>query len=230
MSQVWLYGLLSVSPLILGSLLGTRFKLSRRLQAVILAFAAGTFISALAFDLFAESFGNSGVLVTSVGFLAGAAVYITLNQIVGRRAKRASRGGLLLALGAGLDGVPENVALGTTLALGTGSPALLAAIMVSNLPEALVSTEELRQGGRSIRFILSLWLLVAIILVPFVFIGSLLTDVNSPLLAFIQSFAAGAVLGLVADNMLPEAYEEGGPWVAFVTAAGFLMAFMLDKL
>lgn len=230
MSKGLLYALLSVSPLVLGPLLGLWLKLSKRKIAVLLAFAAGTFIAALAFDLFAESFSHGGALVASAGLLVGAAVYISLNQILSWRAGRASRGGLLLAAGAGLDGVPESVALGTTLALGAGSLPLLAAIMISNFPEGLASAGELRRAGRSYKFVMLLWVGMAVVLAPFVLLGAMLSGTSPLVLASIQSFAAGAVLGLIADTMLPQAYDEGGPWVAFATAAGFLLSFMLGKL
>lgn len=231
MSKAWLYGLLAVVPLVVGPLVGTRLKLKKHTIAVILAFAAGTFISALAFDLFHEAFTKGGAVVASIGLLAGTATYIVLNKFIARRVRqRGSRGGLLLLGGAGLDGIPENVALGTTLALGTGSLSLLVAIIVSNFPEGLVSAEELRQGGRTNRLILLLWVAVAVFLIPFVPVGAALTEVSPLVLAAIQSFAAGAVLGLIADSMLPQAYDEGGPWVPFATAAGFLLSFMLNEL
>lgn len=231
MSQALLYGLIVSSPLIIGPLLATRLKLSRHVTAVILAFAAGTFISALAYDLFAKAFLTGGALLTSVSLLVGAASYILLNVAMARRKRSAAEsGGLMLFAGAALDGIPENIALGTTLATGIGSLPLLLAIVISNFPEGFVSGEELKRGGKSNKFILVLWIITALLLVAFVPIGQALGDLGGNVLPIIQSFAAGAVIGLVADSMLPQAYKEGGPWVAFATAAGFLLAFMVNEL
>lgn len=230
MQQAWLYGLATAAPLALGSILAARLKLPRPVIAVIMAFAAGTFISALAFDLFAEAFRQGGVAATSAGFMVGATGYILLNKLVAAKvSKRGQRGGALLLAGAGIDGIPENVALGTTLAAGAGSAPLLLAIAVSNFPEAFVSAEELRSGGESNRRVVLTWLAVAAGLVAFVPLGATIGDSSETALAVIQSFAAGAVLGLVADSMLPQAYEEGGRWVAMATAAGFLLSFMLNE-
>lgn len=231
MSQALLYGLIVSTPLVLGPLIGSRVKLPKHLVAVILAFAAGTFISALAFDLFSEAFNQGGLVLASIGFLTGAAGYILFNVVVARRKRSAAEtGGLLLFAGAAIDGIPENIALGTTLATGEPSLALLMAIVISNFPEGLVSSEELREGGKSTMFTLGLWFITALLLVFFVPLGQLLGSLGGGYLPLIQSFAAGAVLGLIADGMLPQAYKQGGPWVAFSTAAGFLLAFMLTKL
>ncbi len=231
MSHALLYGLIVSSPLVLGPVLGAWIKLPKRVIAAVLAFAAGTFISALAFDLFAKAFSKGGVELASVGLLAGAAGYILFNVAVARRRRSAAEtGGLVLFAGATIDGIPENIALGTTLAVGEPSLALLMAIIISNFPEGFVSAEELRQGGKSQGFILALWLVTAGLLVFFVPLGQILGSLGGNYLPLIQSFAAGAVLGLVTDGMLPQAYDEGGPWVAFSATVGFLLSFMLTEL
>lgn len=230
MHQAFLYGIAAVAPLVLGPLLGTRIRLGKPVTAVILAFAAGTFISALSFGLISDAFAEGGGLVAAAGMLAGATGYILFNQFVSSRTRqRGRRGGTLLLAGAAIDGIPENVALGTTLAIGAGSAPLLLAIMVSNLPESLVSAEELRRGGESRARVFLTWLAVAFGLVWFVPLGLQLGEANPAVLAGIQSFAAGAVLGLVVDNMLPQAYEEGGRWVAVAATLGFLASFLLEQ-
>lgn len=231
MEKAILLGIAAVAPLVIAPLIGTRVRLHKRTTAAILAFAAGTFIAALTFDLFGTAFEYGGAAAASVGMLLGAAGYILLNQLVFREVRqRGRRGGTLLLAGAAIDGVPENVALGTTLALGTASAPLLLAIMISNFPEALVGSEDLRQGKESGKRIFLTWLAVAAGLVWFVPLGAALGDMNPAALAAIQSFAAGAVLGLVVDNMLPQAYEDGGRWVAFATTLGFLVSFLLEQV
>lgn len=230
MSDAWLYGVLGVAPLVIGAIVGGRLRLSRQAIAILLAFGAGSFISALAFDLFAVSFRTGGAVTAALGLLTGAAAYILLSQLVLKRVRKQDAGGVAPMIGDFIDGVPESLALGTALATGAGSPALLAAIMISNVPESLASSERLRQAGRSRWFSVLAWSAISIVLIGFVLLGAALGDVPDNLLAPVQAFAAGAVIGMVTDTMLPQAYEEGGPWVAFATASGFLFAFLLNEI
>ena len=129
-----------------------------------------------------------------------------------------------------LDGVPENLALGVGLAEG-GSYALLASIVASNFPEAFGGAAKLRQGGVSSARVLSVWGLTAVLLAVALVAGRLAADVASEQsLGLLAAFAAGAVLASVADSVMPEAYAEGGPLVAFATSGGFLVAYALTTL
>ena len=137
-----------------------------------------------------------------------------------------------------LDGVPENMALGVSLleATGSGALALLVAIFASNLPEALGGAVGMREQGRSKVFVIGVWTATAILLAAAVVIGNGALKVMSEelgvmseeLLAVLLSFAGGAVLASLADTLMPDAFREGGPLVAFATAAGFLLSFLLS--
>jgi len=139
--------------------------------------------------------------------------------------------GLALLGAVTLDGVPENVALGVSLGEGSGGLALLGAIFVSNFPEALVGSASMRAQGRSHAFIVGVWGVCAILLTLAVVIGAgPLSAADPSTLSLPLAFAAGAVLASLADTLMPEAYEHGGPAVALSTAAGFVLSFVLSTL
>ncbi|HEY8108689.1 MAG TPA: ZIP family metal transporter [Patescibacteria group bacterium] len=230
MSDVLLYAILSVLPLIIGAVAGSRINLSRHTLAILFAFGAGSFISALSYDLFVVSFEAGGAGSAGGGLLAGVVVYILLSQLVLKRVRRSEAGGIAPMIGDFIDGVPESLVLGSALATIGGSPALLAAVMVSNFPESFASAGRLRSAGKPAWFSLTAWSLIAATLAGFVLLGAALGEVPARILAPVQSFAAGAVIGMVVNTLLPMAYKEGGPWVAFATATGFLFAFLLEKV
>ena len=137
--------------------------------------------------------------------------------------------GLALLAAVTLDGVPENIALGVSLGEGTGGLALLAAIFVSNLPEALVGASSMRSQGKSAGAIMGLWTACAILLVIAVVVGAgPLSGSDPKAISLPLAFAAGAVIASLADTLMPEAFEHGGPAVALSTAAGFVLSFILS--
>ena len=138
-----------------------------------------------------------------------------------------------LLAGVTLDGVPENMALGVSLleTSGTGALTLLVAIFFSNLPEALGGAVGMRQQGRSRRFAIGVWSATAVVLAAAVVLGNVaLSGAGEGPLAVLLSFAGGAVLASLADTLMPDAYREGGAWVAFATAAGFLLSFLIAEI
>ena len=161
--------------------------------------------------------------------LAGAA----LQQREKVKVAAASGIGLSLLAASILDGVPENLALGVSMAgeHSGGSLALLVGIFTANFPEALVGAVAMRSQGRSVRATILLWLATAALLVPAVPIGKvLLSGADPSTLAFPLSFAGGAVLAALADTLMPEAFERGRPFNAFATCAGFFVAFVLADM
>ena len=205
------WGALAASSLVIGALLGLARPWPPRLLGLVLAFGAGALISAVSFDLAQEGaqVGDPGFL--GLGLAVGAITYFALNRIVGRRSRRGSdRGadanaGTALALGAFLDGIPEQAVLGIGLAAGEGvSVGLLVAIFVSNLPEAIGSSSEMRAAGTHAAAIRRLWLLVALICVAATVAGYVIADnVSGNLNAVIDGFAAGALLVMLIDTMIP---------------------------
>ena len=231
MGQAVLFAVISSSALVTGAVVGMRWMPPVHVLASLLAFACGALTAAMAFELFEESFSKGGLLVSGAGLAAGAVVYVVVDVLLERREKGGGKAvGLALLLGVVLDGIPENLALGTTLAAGGGSVALLAAIFASNFPEALVGARSMCDNGRSVRFALGTWCAAAAVLAVAIIAGSLLLQgVDEGALSVILAFAGGAVLAALADTLFPKAYKDGGPWVALATVAGFLVAFALGS-
>lgn len=227
MLQTALFAFGASIPLVIGGAIGASWQPPKKLLAVALAFAAGALISALAFELFLVSYEDGGLARAGLGLLVGAAVFVTIDTALDKWASGSSVGLALLA-GVTLDGIPENTALGVSLAGSGGSIALLAAIFASNLPESLGGAAKMRENGRSRKFAIGIWLTAAIILALAVVVGRYLFRGSSPeQLAFPLAFASGAVLASVIDTLAPEAFDEGGPLIAFASAAGFLFSFAL---
>lgn len=224
-----LVGLAASSALVIGAVLGAYYKPPQHLVAAALAFASGALITALAFDLFEEAFRTGGPWVAGIGLLAGAAAFVTADGLLNHYG---GSSGFALLAGVTLDGVPENLALGVGL-IGSslsGILALLVGIFASNLPEALGGAVDMRSGGRSRGFAIVTWTITALLLTVAVVAGNtLLAGADQDVLAFARSFASGAVLASVADTVMPDAYKQGGPLVAFATAAGFLLTFVLTQ-
>ncbi len=233
MGQAVLFGLVTSGALVAGAFTGMRWMPPVHFLASLLAFAAGALTAAMAFELFEESVTQGGHVLSAVGFAAGATVFVIVDVLLDKRRTAAGGGGIGVALLAGvvLDGIPENLALGTTLAASGGSLALLAAIVVSNFPEALVGARSMCDNGRSVTFALGTWSIAAIVLAAAVIVGSsLLQGLDERALSVILAFAGGAVLASVANTLFPKAFKDGGPWVTLATVAGFLVAFTLGAV
>jgi ZIP family zinc transporter len=225
-----LFGLAASSALVIGGVAGAYWNPPRLLVGILLAFASGALISALAFELFEEAFKLGGATRAGLGLLAGAAVFVIADTLLERRSKKDGAGsavGFALLAGVTLDGVPENLALGTSLVEGA-SISLLVAIFFSNLPESLVGAAAMREAGQSSREVVTLWVVCAIVLAAAVVLGrGVAQGLPEHGLSFALSFAGGAVLASLADTLMPEAFEKGNPSVAFATCAGFFLSFVL---
>lgn len=233
-----LWALAAASTLLLGSLLALAVRVPRRVVGTVLGFGAGALLSAVAYDLTEEALVAGGGPLVAVGLAVGAATYFTGNRLVRRvgGAMRPARGavttntnGPAIVLGALLDGVPESIVLGATL-LGGGSVsvAFFAAVAVSNLPEAFSGTVDLRDGGFRPRSVIGLWVAVVVCSSVAAAVGyAVLGGMSGPIVAVVQAFAAGAILTMLADTMIPEAYETGGDVVGLLTVLGFSAAAFL---
>ena len=229
MVDVALYAAATGGALLVGAALGCFRAPPRQLTAGMLAFAAGALVVAVAFELFEPAYRDAGLPRASAALLVGAATFIAVDLLLQRNAG-AQAGGLALVAAATLDGIPENLALGVGLA-GSGSFALLASIVVSNLPEGFGGAAQMRAGGASSARVLSVWGATAALLTLALVAGRIVADIASDAsLGMLTAFAAGAVLAALADTVMPEAYAEGGPVVAFATSGGFLLAFTLTTL
>jgi ZIP family zinc transporter len=220
------WGVLAASSLVLGMLLGLARTWPARLIGLVLAFGAGALVSAVSFELFEEGINVGGATSVGIGLAAGALTYFVLSRLVERTGPGGAGGGTALALGAFLDGIPEQAVLGIGLAGGSGvSVGLILAIFVSNLPEAIGSATDMRQAGTPARQIRLLWLVVAGLCALATPLGYLLaTHTGGHFQALINGFAAGALLVMLVDSMIPEATEKSGRVAGLATTLGFALA------
>lgn len=227
------WGALAASSLVIGALLGLAREWPQRLVGLVLAFGAGALISAVSYDLAQEGakLGDPGVV--AVGLAAGALTYFVLDRLVARRGgEGGGNAGSSLALGAFLDGIPEQLVLGIGIAAGDGvSVGLLVAIFVSNLPEAIGSATDMRAAGRPAGAVRRLWFLVALVCAAATVVGFGIADsVSGNQHAAVDGFAAGALLVMLIDSMIPEAVRKGGDVSGLVTVLGFAVAAGLSGI
>lgn len=235
MTEAALYAVIASSALPLGAWIGLRSRPSKRVTAALLAFASGALITAVAFELFDAAFRHGGAWRAGSAFFLGASAFIAadvwLERHTDRRRTTRSALGFALLAAVTLDGLPENVAMGVSLVEGSGA-ALLVAIFVSNLPEATVGAQKMLGGGLSEGRIMLIWSGTALALTIAVLIGyEAFSGLDKTALAFPLGFAAGAVLASLADTLMPEAFAEakGNPHIAYFTALGFLLSFLVSS-
>jgi ZIP family zinc transporter len=227
------WGFVSGSALLLGAVVGYLAKVPQKIIAFIMAFGSGVLISALALDLMEEAYERGGFDSTAVGFIGGAVVYTIANYFLDKNGakhrKRSgeqqpsqaedSSSGLAIALGSLLDGIPESIAIGVSMISGGAvSTAAVIAIFLSNIPESLSSTTGMKSAGRSAKYIFASYCGYAIF-----------KNFSPDVIAATVAVAAGAILTMLSDTMMPEAYEHGHNFIGIITVIGFLAAFILTK-
>lgn len=243
--QALLWGTVAGAALVLGAAVSWKWTMSSKVVSSIMSFGAGVLISALAFDLVDEAEQGGGLWPTMAGFLAGALAYVGANALLARRgAKHRKRSGekqpsedgqpgsgTAIAVGALLDGIPESVVLGLGLVSGgTVSTAVLTAVFISNVPEGLSSTAGMKKSGRGAGYVFGVWGGIALISGIASLIGYLsMQNAPAELVAFITAIAAGGILAMIADTMIPEAFEEHHVLTGLIAALGFLTAFAISR-
>jgi ZIP family zinc transporter len=242
MAAAFGWGLLAASSLVLGAVGALLFRISLRVVGLIMGFGAGVLISAVAFDLVEEAAGKaSGQGAVIVGIFAGCGVFFGGDWLIDRRGggdrkdatgSQENGSALAIVLGTVLDGIPESMVIGLTIFEGGAvGAAYLVAVFISNLPESISSTAGLAAGGWKRSRILWMWTTIAVISGLASLAGYGLFQHSSPdTVAFVLAFAAGAILTMLADTMMPEAYEHGGKLVGVVTTLGFAVAFVIHLL
>jgi ZIP family zinc transporter len=252
MIEAAVWGAVGASTLVLGALLAFAVDLPARIRGLILAFGAGALFGAVAYELFEEAVQVAmGGTIVLVGFALGAIVFYLGSVAIDRMGTNEAPGpdpspdasrvssrrdprtdGLAVVLGSVLDGVPESIVLGASLIGGTGvGIPVLAAIAISNVPEGLSATEDLSVAGFSRMRIIKLWLTVVLASTLAAALGFVVLQAAGPnVTAFVEAFAAGAILAMLAESMIPEAHEIGGRAVGLATALGFAVASSLSFL
>jgi zinc transporter, ZIP family len=242
MLEAAFWGVLSASSLLIGAVLALRWRIPPRIVGLVLAFGAGALISAVAFELVEEAIDLAeGTGVVGFGLAIGALTFFGGDWYIDRAggadrksttSEQTEGDPNAIMLGTVLDGVPESIVIGGSLVVGGGiSAAMVAAAFMSNLPEALGATAGLKKTGTPARRLMMMWAAIVALSGISAAIGYwVLKDAPDALGAFFQSFAAGAVLTMLTDTMMPEAFEEGGKLAGLFTVLGFALAVWLSTL
>jgi ZIP family zinc transporter len=236
------WGLLAAGSLVLGALLALRFRIAPAVIGLVMGFGAGVLISAVAFDLVEEAVDTStGQAAVVAGIFAGCGVFFIGDSIIDRMGgadrkdqmgAQESGSALAIVLGTVLDGIPESMVIGLTISQsGEVGAAYLIAVFISNLPESVSSTAGLVAGGWKRLQVLWMWIAIAAVSAVASLAGyRFFEDASPDVVAFVLAFAAGAVLTMLADTMMPEAFEHGGKLTGVMTTLGFVVAFSIHAL
>ena len=242
MAAAFGWGTLAASSLVIGAIIALLFRIGLRTIGLIMAFGSGVLISAISFDLVQEAVDkSSGHGWVVGGFFAGCLVFFggdwLIDRLGGSQRKDpdgSQEGGsaLSIVLGSVLDGIPESMVIGLTIFEGGAvGAAYLAAVFISNLPESISSTSGLATSGWKKSRILWMWIAIALISGLASLAGYGLFQHSSPeVVAFVLTFAAGAILTMLANTMMPEAFEHGGKLVGIMVTLGFAVAFTIHVL
>jgi ZIP family zinc transporter len=243
--QALLSGLLAGGALLVGAVIAWFLRVPLSAVAAIMAFGSGVLISALAFELVEDANERGGLVPTLGGFLAGSVIYVIADALLARRGAKgrqradrqpaeegASNSGLAIAVGAVVDGIPESVVLGVSLATGGGlNLAIFAAVAISNIPEGLSSTSGLKSEGRSLGWVSGMWSGIALVCGLSSLLGyALLRNAPDEPIAFVTAIAAGGILAMLANTMIPEAFARERVLTGLFATVGFLTAFALHEL
>jgi zinc transporter, ZIP family len=235
-----MWGALAAVALLIGAVVVFIHKPSERITGMVMGFGSGTLISAIAYELIPESTLDKGVGM-AVAFIIGALTFfvgdLLIDRLGGSHRKNITGGegggsGTAIYLGTLLDGVPESMILGIGLGLGGSiSIAFLFAVFISNIPEGIAGTVSLQAEGHSRGRVILMWsslLLASAIAAGLAYLVTKQTDVIDGV--YLQAFAAGAMLTMLADTMMPEAFKHGGRLVGLLTVLGFLVAAIISVL
>jgi zinc transporter, ZIP family len=235
------WGAIAASSLLIGAWIALTRPVEKRTLGLVMAFGSGVLLSSVAFELVEEANALAGQLPMAVGLALGAVTFFLGDRAIdglgaagmGSVGGPQSPGsGLAIVLGAALDGVPESIVLGLSFAGGEGiGIAFLVAVFVSNVPEGIAGTAGLVATGWSRARIVRLWLIVVgASAIAALLGGSLLADVGGIMHAVILAFAGGAILTMLTDTLIPEAYDNAGRSAGLLATLGFGVAFVLSLL
>ncbi len=236
------WGLLAGSSVLLGGWLTLRVRVSNRALGLVMGFGSGVLISAVAYELVGEASATADRgWAVALGLFTGCGLFFAGDVLVDRMGGgdrksisggQASGSGLAIVLGIVLDGIPESVVIGVGLLQGVGvSAAMLVAVFLSNLPEAIAATAGLMSSGWAKSRVMTLWVGVTVVSGLSSLAGyAFFQNASGNTIAFVLAFAGGAILTMLADTMMPEAFEHGGRLVGVFTTIGFALAFAISAL
>jgi ZIP family zinc transporter len=239
MVNAFLWGLLATSSLVFGGLIASRFTLGKKTLGIIMAFGAGTLISAVSYELIFEAVKlGKGTGFPAFGIFAGAFTFFFSDKLITKLGARdhmeigASHQSSLvvpMVLAIILDGIPESIVIGLGIFEGGKvSLAMLVAVFIANLPEAIAGTTGMKAGGWKTKKIILLWSVIALVCAVSTVAGfSLFSGVSEHWMSFIQAFAGGAILIVLANSMMPESYEHGGKLAGIFTVIGFSFSVLM---
>ena len=244
------WGVVVGASLVAGAVAAAALTLPGRVAALLTAFGGGVLLAAIAFELMPEADREAGVALTIAGVLAGMVVYVAADAWLSRdegmdRMRRSGHAaaagqpmmmrnadaarGESIAAGLFVDGVPESLALGLTIAEGEIGVALLAGVLIGNVVEAYGAAQPIVAGGHTKRFAVMLLAAIgAALALATVLGGTVLADASGELVGTAQAVAAGAVLAVVTIAIVPHAFEEVSRMVAATTVLGFLVGYVLS--
>jgi ZIP family zinc transporter len=239
------WGLAGASGVLAGTILGLTMQFPHRAIAAIMSFGAGVLVSAASIKIASEALIVVGAVFTGGGIVAGGAMFSIVNAALAAARDRKRCGeckpqlseaeapgsGTSIALGTALDAIPEALILGVTLRVGGPDVALVVALALSNVPEALSGTVGMRQASRSSKYVLTLWSAIALgtattTALAYCFLGNLGPDLT----ALLKAFGSGALLAMAAETMIPEAFHNGPRYSGVLAASGFAALILLSKV
>jgi len=234
------WGGLGAAALLVGALAAYLFDPSRQVMAVIMALGTGLLIGSVSFELVDEALEHQAVAWVALLVLIGAATFTVGDWLLTRNGggerkdadgAQAEGNPLAIVLGSVLDGIPESFVLGLTVLQGGVSVSLLAGVALSNLPEGMSSSSGLKRAGWPRGRVLVMWSLVVLVSAVSAAAGYVLLDPHSGRTgALVQAFAAGALLAMLADTLLPEAYKVEGVLTGPLVVAGFAFSLALSAI
>ena len=230
--QAGLWGLFSASGLTIGALLAVTLygRLSHRVIAGVMGFGGGVLIAVVAVELMTEAYTRGDPLSAVAGLIAGGAVFSFINwRLAEHGAKNRNRCGDCVAQPRETD--QKGSGLASAVGAGKLAAGVVAGFFLANIPQGLSSASGMRSAGRSRRYIFTVWLGIPVITAAAAALGALvLGSASNEIPAVILAFAAGAVLAMLAEAMIPEAFENAQPFIGLITVIGFLAAFLLLQL
>jgi ZIP family zinc transporter len=219
-------GALAQSSLLLAGLLVCWVAVPRRLVGVLAGLGAGAMLSAISFDLVPETEGLDHWEL-ALWMFAGVALFLIGDRVVERRFGSEGTGGAMgIVVGSVVDGVPESIIFGIQLATGMPvSASFLAAVLVSNVPQAIAPSSELAAAGWGPRRLGRLWALVVLACGVSASLGYLAADLSGDITgARMAAIAAGGLLAMLTNSLMPFAYSRGGEWAGVATVLGFCVS------